>query len=152
MITLNFYNNTSPELKVGKTLTLVTTMQGDLLNDCSVVDPVFRIASQALPQGNYVECTEFGMKYFIRDKKYIGGTAAFWDITCECDPRETCAAQIRAQSAILERSETVYNANLVDNELPLTARTETKTYKIGDPVNKQHYMLLAANSYLGGTA
>ena len=152
MITVRLYKNNSPKLTVDKNLTLVSSTTGNLLNGCSIVDPVLRISSASKPAADYLEVEEFGMFYYINDVSYVAGTNSFWDLTCECDPRKTCATAIKAQSAILDRSETLYNANLPDSELPLTAKTETKTYKIGDPLNKQHYMLLAANSYLGGTA
>lgn len=64
---VNFYINTSPTIKVNKSLTSIKTVQVDIPDSVDVVNPVLIIDNTSIPsEANYMTCgAPLSRKYFI---------------------------------------------------------------------------------------
>ena len=111
---IKIYNNTSEQVKVGKTLTNVRDISGELKEACDIINPVIIISGENLSSYNYLYIPIFNRYYFITDIKVIRNN--LWEISCHCDVLETYQTQIKAQKAVVERQENEYNLYLNDPE------------------------------------
>lgn len=129
MFSIKAYHNQSENIKIGKTLTAVAEYQGSLKEDCSVLKPSIILQISSFPTFNYVYIPTFNRYYFV-----VGITSiknGLWQIDCTVDVLETYATQIKANTALLDRQENLYNLYLPDPELPVPSKTFTVTKKIG---------------------
>lgn len=143
-MTINLYNNTSDKKKIGKSLTLVSSLNGSLREECDMINPSVLIEHSGVITANYAAIPDFNRKYFIT--KITSVRNNLWRVDMHVDVRETYASQIKANEPILERSEFVYNLYLPDNELPLTEDTFTSTYEFGSSFGSTYSFLMIANS------
>lgn len=105
--TINLYTNKSPANKVDKDLTFIAGATGVLKHDTSVVDPVLTVEASwdagMIGHVNYAYIEEFGRYYFIENiVSVLGG---LWEVYMHVDVLSSYKEQIRAQHAILRRSE-----------------------------------------------
>ena len=63
-----FYNNVSDDDTIGKNLTVVTTLTGDLKNDCSIENPEILIKNTGMINANYAYISEFNRYYYIENQ------------------------------------------------------------------------------------
>ena len=59
------YENTSPKKKVVKKLTRAKELEGNLMDECSIVNPSIMIEIDNLSQYNYMYIPVFHRYYFI---------------------------------------------------------------------------------------
>ena len=111
---IKIYNNTSEKVKVGKTLTNVRDISGELKEACDIINPVIIISGENLSSYNYLYIPIFNRYYFITDIKVIRNN--LWEISCHCDVLETYKNEIKSQKAIVARQENKYNLYLNDPE------------------------------------
>ncbi len=111
---IKIYNNTSEKVKVGKTLTNVRDISGELKEACDIINPVIIISGENLSSYNYLYIPIFNRYYFITDIKVIRNN--LWEISCHCDVLETYKNEIKNQKAIVARQENKYNLYLNDPE------------------------------------
>lgn len=145
-MTITLYNNASPKIKIGKSLTVVKTMTGTLRESCDMINPSVLIENAGVINANYAYIAEFGRYYFV--KKITSSRNNLWRVDMHVDVRETYANQIKTHKPVLERSENYYNLYLKDNILPLQQDNFTTTYALGSAFeNKGVYMLASDSSY-----
>lgn len=124
---LHLYKNMSDANVVDKTLTPLLTetqggqtvdvgLQGTLLDDCSIIDPVISIDQSLLSitdiaDMNYAYIEEFERSYFIRNMVFKG---KLLEISMHVDVLSTYKGNIRNLSAIIARQEKKYNLMLQD--------------------------------------
>ena len=124
---LHLYKNMSDANVVDKTLTPLLTetqggqtvdvgLQGTLLDDCSIIDPVISIDHELLSitdiaDMNYAYIEEFERSYFIRNMVFKG---KLLEISMHVDVLSTYKGNIRNLSAIIARQEKKYNLYLQD--------------------------------------
>ena len=111
---IKIFNNTSEKVKVGKTLTNVRDISGELKEACDIINPVIIISGENLSSYNYLYIPVFNRYYFITDIKVIRNN--LWEISCHCDVLETYKNEIKNQKAIVARQENKYNLYLNDPE------------------------------------
>lgn len=95
---------------VSKDVTAITTLSGDLKNECDIIDPVIQIEIPAgTPQAtlvyncNYAYIADFGRYYFITGIKGIA--KGIIEISLHVDVLYSWKTQILAQSCIVARQE-----------------------------------------------
>lgn len=128
-MTIVFYNNTSPVNKIGKSLTVTSTLTGELREECDLINPSILINSATVPTGNYAHIEAFGRYYFVT--KITSVRNGVWRVDLHVDVLETYAGRIKANSPVLERAEYLYNLYLRDPLLPVTEDSFTVTYNFG---------------------
>ena len=114
-LTIDFINNSSPIEKIGKNLTVFTTMNNCLLKEnTSVLKPVIRIRTNLMDimKCNYMYIHELSRYYFIDNIESIN--FELWEISGHVDVLETYKAGILSQQAVIKRQQNSYNLYLND--------------------------------------
>lgn len=137
---IKIYNNTSEKVKVGKTLTNVRDISGELKEACDIINPVIIISGENLSSYNYLYIPIFNRYYFITDIKVIRNN--LWELSCHCDVLETYKNEIKTQKAIIARQENEYNLYLNDPEWKVYTNKQvlTKTFPTGFRDTGNYYM------------
>ena len=118
-MTINTYNNSSPNNKVTKSLTVGDVLTGYLREGTSLENPVVIIESDSVPSFNYAEIPDFNRKYFVTTIRSV--TTKLWEIHMHCDVLSTYWEYIKQSECLVNRSESKRTADLVDTELWCTA-------------------------------
>ena len=110
-----FYNNSSGNEHVNKSITEVATFDVELKDSCSVQNPVLLLSGKYL-NANYCYIADFGRYYYIDDITQIRKN--LWQYTLRCDVLMSFSKEIEANKAIIERTESpkYYNKNFDDSE------------------------------------
>ena len=111
---ISFYNNVSEKEKIGKTLKNKTTLTGFLKQVTSVINPVITVEMKNPSQYNYVHIPQFHRYYFINDMINVKNN--LWEIHMKVDVLESFKTQIKANKAILEKSEQTASSNEYFND------------------------------------
>lgn len=133
--------NKSDKRSIGKILQTLATINVELKEDTSIVNPVFILEdpSQYLPS-NYIVVPDLGRKYFITNVILSHQRAM---IECHVDVLESYKSEIKDKEVILERQQTEYNMYLDDPEFKIYQPTNVMTFKFPDgfDATKQEYLL-----------
>ncbi len=103
-ISIELYQNSSSPETVDKALSLVSTVSGNLKDNTSIVDPVIIFEFSTVPTFNYVHIAAFNRYYFVKNITMIGTN--LWMVEMHCDVLKSFASAIRANSALLDFSQT----------------------------------------------
>ena len=141
---IEFYNNSSPVNKIGKSLSPTVTLSGELREECDLINPSILLNSNDVPAGNYAHIPAFGRYYFVN--KITSVRKGLWRVDMHVDVLQTYASQIKANSPVLERSEYLYNLYLPDNMLPTTQDSFTVTYEFGDEFDEEYTTMSLTDS------
>jgi len=126
---LTFYKNLSDPKKVIKNITSLGAIQNCVLRDeQNILDPVFEVASAALPDDfNYVYCDYTGRYYFTGNAIMV--RTGLWRIPCHVDVLSSHYEKYKTVSATITRNETVRNGYLIDGNYKTYAYKECVTRK-----------------------
>ena len=113
-MTINFYINTSEKEKFDKSLTNEKSLTGFLKQSTSVINPVITIEIENPSQYNYCHIPQFHRYYFINDMINIKNT--IWEIHLHVDVLESFKTKIKANKAIVEKSEQTASSNEYFND------------------------------------
>lgn len=106
-----FYNNSSGNEHVTKSLSEVATFNVNLKDSCSVQNPVLLLSGKYL-NANYCYIADFGRYYYINNVTQIREN--LWEYNLSCDVLMSFANEIKANTAILSRSAELFNLYLPD--------------------------------------
>lgn len=147
-MTVTIMQNSSEPEKVGKTLTTITTLTGNLKAETSIIDPIILISGAtspaALMTANYMHIPDFMRYYFIRNIRSI--RTGLWEITAHVDVLETFKESIKAQSAVIQRQENSYNLYLDDGIFKVYQNPTIVTKKFPSGFTEQAFILAVAGS------
>ena len=111
----------SEKRALDKSFSAVTTATGTLRNESNVVNPsiLVEVGVGTIATCNYMEIPTFGRKYYITDMTSMGDNLTL--VSGHCDVLSTYATGIRQNTAIVARSATQGNWNLLmnDNQIKL---------------------------------
>lgn len=111
----------SEKRALDKSFSAVTTVTGTLRNESNVVNPsiLVEVGVGTIATCNYMEIPTFGRKYYITDMTSMGDNLTL--VSGHCDVLSTYATGIRQNTAIVARSATQGNWNLLmnDNQIKL---------------------------------
>lgn len=126
-MTIVIQTNSSEREKLDKTLTTVATLTGDLRAETSILDPVILVSGrlETLRTANYMTIPDFSRNYFITSIRSIRDNLV--EISGHVDVLSTYKSQIRANSAIIRRSENNWNLYLNDGSLMVEQRPKVIT-------------------------
>ena len=108
-MTISFYNNVSEKEKIGKTLKNKKSLTGFLKQATSVINPIITIEIENPSQFNYCHIPQFPRYYFINDMINVRNN--LWEIHMKVDVLESFKTQIKANKAIVEKSEQKASSN-----------------------------------------
>ena len=96
-MTINFYTNQSEKNRLDKTLVSAFDLNGELKEDCSIIDPVIKIAADvsSMASVNYLYIASFGRYYFINNVVSINNDIC--EVHAHVDVLSTYKDEIRAQ-------------------------------------------------------
>lgn len=140
-INVTLYSFTKRENSTKQPTGSGTTYSCTMIDDTSLMNPVFKLSIAANPIGNnYCYVADFNRYYFIRE---INTYQNFWHISCECDVLASFKTEIGTGSHYVLRSASDYDSTISDTVYPATTHVlenlifptipEGKTS--GDPMN-----------------
>lgn len=141
---ISFYQNTSENYRINKTLIGKYTESCTLKDGCSVENPVVLIANaNNMTDCNYMYIPDFNRYYFITD--IVSVRDGLWEISAHVDVLMTYANEIKACSATFKRQENLFNLYLDDPEFHTynNAQIVTKVFSGGSGLNKSMKYVLA---------
>lgn len=113
-MTLTFYKNASDPRTVTKSITSLGAIDDcTMREDLDIENPVFRVATAAIPNDfNYCYC-DFTKRYYYCDApKWI--RAGLVEISCKVDVLMSFSNGIKALTATVARNENISNGYLID--------------------------------------
>ena len=110
---ISLQNNSSPINKIGKAISTINTVSGDLKNESDVIRPEILIESDSsILSANYMTIDTFNRKYFIEEIQSV--RTNLWLVKAHVDVLETYASQILSNTAVVLRQENNFNLLLND--------------------------------------
>lgn len=114
-MTITLYKTGSEKTRLNKSLTLVSTHNGQLLAPTSMTDPVITFPIDTVPDANYCYIPDFGRYYFI--VSIVSVSDGLWELQMHVDVLYTFRSRIEGCTAYIERQEEFFNGNLPDNSI-----------------------------------
>lgn len=143
-MTINFYTNQSEKNRLDKTLVSAFDLNGELKEDCSIIDPVIKIAADvsSMASVNYLYIASFGRYYFINNVVSINNDIC--EVHAHVDVLSTYKDEIRAQRAIVSRQEKKWNLYLNDGVFKTYQNPYIITKAFSSGFTSQHFVLSIA--------
>ena len=141
---IKLYNNSSPNNKIGKTLSSEVTLSGSLRDTSKVVRPEVMIESATPLFYNYAYIPDFNRYYFI--KEIVSYRTNLWLVKMEVDVLETYKAQIKALDCVIEATESYGGNDYLSNSESWVASVKAKTdiITLNGLLNSGEYILITA--------
>ena len=136
------YENTSPKKKVVKKLTMAKELEGNLMNECSVVSPTVLVEIDNLSQYNYMYIPVFHRYYFITNSTVVQNK--IWRIEAHTDVLMSSKDDLLKNQCVVEKVENG-GSNYVDDG-SWTVRADSfvqATQMSGDLGNYSTYLMVA---------
>lgn len=111
---LTLYSNNSENIRMDKQLTEIASLTGTLKEETSVIDPVIIVSDidSYVTLINYAYIQEFKRYYFVTNIHSVRNN--LWRLSMHVDVLETYKLDIRENSGIIERNESLYDLQLND--------------------------------------
>ena len=110
---ISLQNNSSPINKIGKAISTITTVTGDLKNESNVLKPEILIeCDSSILSANYMTIGELHRKYFIEEIQSV--RTNLWLVQARVDVLDTYASQILSNPAVILRQENNFDLLLND--------------------------------------
>lgn len=144
--TIDIQYNSSPKNKVGKSLSSITELTGNLRAESSIIDPVFLVDSTIteLRVANYCTIGAWKRSYFINDIKTI--RQGLIELHCHVDVLQSFAAEIKQNSAIIKRNENKGNVLMNDGYYKIYQNPNVVMYEFPTGFTDYEWVLAMAGS------
>ena len=110
---IKFYYNSSEKNKIGKLLSRELTMDGNLRDECSVINPTILVEHSNLSNYNYVYIPEFKRYYFITEMTIVRNNLL--RISLKVDVLESFKSDILNLSCIVDKQQYENYGNNIDD-------------------------------------
>lgn len=143
-MTIEFYVNQSEKNRLDKTLVSAFNLNGELKEDCSIIDPVIKIVGDvsSMASVNYMYIPSFGRYYFINNVISINNEIC--EVHAHVDVLSTYKDEIRAQRAVVSRQEKKWNLYLNDGVFKTYQNPYIITKAFPSGFTEQHFVLSIA--------
>jgi hypothetical protein len=143
-MTIEFYVNQSEKNRLDKTLVSAFNLNGELKEDCSIIDPVIKIVGDvsSMASVNYMYIPSFGRYYFINNVISINNEIC--EVHAHVDVLSTYKDEIRAQRAVVSRQEKKWNLYLNDGVFKTYQNPYIITKAFSSGFTSQHFVLSIA--------
>ena len=145
-MTLELYSNSSEYAALDKDLELQLTLSGILREESSIIDPSILVEDldDYITDINYAYIPEFGRYYFITNIESVRNH--LWRLSLHVDVLHTYAAGIRANSAIIERNENLYDLQLNDGLFKTRQNPRIAQFPFPSGFNTWNFVLAVAGN------
>ena len=107
---IKLYKNLSENNVIGKTLTQIKSVEANLKNDVSVINPTFILYyTDNILGSNYCFIPKFNRYYFIDEIVPITGDRCI--VKCRVDVLESFKEDIKSLTVILDKAQSIYKSN-----------------------------------------
>ena len=107
---IKLYKNLSENNVIGKSLTQMKSVEANLKNDVSVINPTIVLNYTAnILESNYCFISKFNRYYFIDEIIPITGDRCI--VKCRVDVLESFKEDIKSLTVILDKSQSIYKSN-----------------------------------------
>ena len=143
-MTIEFYVNQSEKNRLDKTLVSAFNLNGELKEDCSIIDPVIKIIGDvsSMASVNYMYIPSFSRYYFINNVISINNEIC--EVHAHVDVLSTYKDEIRAQRAVVSRQEKKWNLYLNDGVFKTYQNPYIITKAFSSGFTSQHFVLSIA--------
>ncbi len=143
-MTIEFYVNQSEKNRLDKTLVSAFNLNGELKEDCSIIDPVIKIVGDvsSMASVNYMYIPSFSRYYFINNVISINNEIC--EVHAHVDVLSTYKDEIRAQRAVISRQEKKWNLYLNDGVFKTYQNPYIITKAFSSGFTSQHFVLSIA--------
>lgn len=125
------YNNHSDNRKLSKSISRLATVDCQLKDSCSLLNPVLVVSHGAIfayAQCNYMYIPDFGRYYYASVTALAGDML---QIDGNVDVLMSYASGIRALRCTIVRQENLFNPYIVDNFMPSRAQRNIQYVSVG---------------------
>lgn len=145
-MTITLFRNISEYNAVNKSITELTTLTGTLREESSIIDPVITISDIDSYVGsmNYAYIPEFNRYYFITNIESVRNN--LWRVSFHVDVLYTYRAQIKSNSAIIERNENEYDLKLNDGLFKTQQNPRIAQFPFPSGFNTWNFVLAIAGN------
>lgn len=132
--------------KVTKSVTDIITVTGTLREETSIIDPIIKIECNLsdLARCNYMSIDQFQRKYFITNIRSIRNGLV--EISGHVDVLGTYDSEIRNNTAIIKKQESMYNLYLNDDSLKVYQDPRITTKEFPSGFSTYEFILAVAGS------
>ena len=143
-MTIEFYVNQSEKNRLDKTLVSAFNLNGELKEDCSIIDPIIKIIGDvsSMSSVNYMYIPSFSRYYFINNVISINNEIC--EVHAHVDVLSTYKDEIRAQRAVVSRQEKKWNLYLNDGVFKTYQNPYIITKAFSSGFTSQHFVLSIA--------
>ena len=120
---ITLYNNVSEKNKIGKSLSVISVLDGTLRDTSSITNPEILIEYDNPVAFNYCFIDAFNRYYFVNDVIVV--RAGLIKLILSVDVLESFKTQILSQSAIIEKNATQYEKYFSDENYRTLVKTKT---------------------------
>ena len=110
---INFYKNLSEKNKIGKVLNNTLTLNGNLREESSIVNPTILVEHSNLSVYNYAYIPEFKRYYFVSEMTSVRN--GLWRVTLSVDVLESYKTDILNLSCIVDKQQNQSYNNYIDD-------------------------------------
>ena len=135
------YKNSSENNVIGKTLTQIKSVECNLKNDVSVVNPTFVLSyTDSILDSNYCFIPKFNRYYFIDEIIPITGDRSI--IKCRVDVLESFKDDIKSLTAIINKQETIADKFIDDGSWIVENKDFLQSYNFSNGFNDNGEFIL----------
>lgn len=140
------YQNISEYNAVNKSIHELTTLTGTLREESSIIDPIITISDIDSYVGsmNYAYIPDFNRYYFITNIESVNSN--LWRVSFHVDVLYTYRAQIKSNSAIIERNENQYDLKLNDGLFKTQQNPRIAQFSFPSGFNTWNFVLAIAGN------
>ena len=110
---IDFYKNISEKNKIGKKLLNKLTLNGNLREESSVINPTILVEYSNLSVYNYAYIPNFNRYYFVSEITSVRN--GLWRVSLKCDVLESFKKDILNLSCIVDKQQNQSYNNYIDD-------------------------------------
>ena len=110
---IDFYKNISEKNKIGKKLLNKLTLNGNLREESSVINPTILVENSNLSVYNYAYIPDFNRYYFVSEITSVRN--GLWRVSLKCDVLESFKKDILNLSCIVDKQQNQSYNNYIDD-------------------------------------
>lgn len=138
---INLMNNQEELNKISKNPSSVMTLNGNLREDTSIIDPVILIEyNGTLTNVNYAYIAEFHRYYFITQIESV--RTGLWRVHMHCDVLKTYAQGILGCQCVVARNENKFNLLLNDSYFKVYSNPRVQVLNFPNKFSGETYVLV----------
>lgn len=149
---INFYKNTSDNNVLNKNITLISTHNIKLKDECNIMTPSILIHGDISNDINYAYIEKWGRYYYVREKKSLNN--GIYEVNLTVDVLMSFKEKILHLKCIIDKQENINLGNKYydDNSLISLSKEFIESYNFNNGFNENgEFILITAGGGNNGT-